>query len=394
VHSHNVTSRPAAKRRRRALLGAIAALSAVVLVAACGSSGGSGSSSGAGASSSSGAGASSSSQAGLAAAEALVSKYSQQPTTIPAHGVIGKPIPKGKTVVFVSCGTPNCSVEGNILQQATSLLGWTLKVINTKGTPESEKAAFDEAAQEKVNVVLYSAVDRSTFASDIPAFVASGTFLGACCITDKVGNGIDYAIDTPSQTALVGQLMAAWIIADSKGSAKTVYFDLPAFSILGTQGAAFNDYLTQNCPSCSADTVDIPVTDLGYDVPAVIVAYLRAHPSVNYVALSVDALAVGLPAALKAARLSGVKIVGEGATTINLQYIHAGQQGASVGFPYYEVLWAMVDAAARHEAGVPVNPSVGATPWLLVKDNAPVTDTIFPTVKNYEAQFKQLWGLG
>jgi len=335
-----------------------------------------------------------STDSGLAAAQALVAKYSQQPTQIPASTPIGKPIPKGKTVVFVSCGTPNCSIEGGIIKQATDLLGWTLNVINTDGTPETQKAAFAQAVQQKVNVVLYSAVDRATFAQYIPAFEANHTFLSACCITDPVGsNGIGYAIDVPAQTGVIGQLMAAWIITQSNANAHTVYFNLPAFSILNTQGAAYADYFKQNCSKCTSDSVDIPVTALGKDVPTRIVSYLRAHPSVKWVTVSVDALAVGLPAALKAAGLTDVQIVGEGATSTNLQYIQAGQQSASVAFPYYEVMWAMVDAAARYEAGATVPASVGATPWLLIKSNAPAPTDAFPTVKDYAQQFKALWGI-
>lgn len=367
-------------------MGAVAvALVLALLASACGGSGG-GNTSGANAGTDS---------AGTAAAKALVDKYSKQPTTIPANQPIGKPIPKGKTVVFVSCGTPNCAVEGDIIRSATDLLGWTLKVINTDGTPETQKAAFNQAAQQKVDVVLYSAVDRATFASDIPTFQANHTFLAACCITDPVGdNGINYAIDVPDQTAIIGQLMAAWIISESNGNAKSVYFNLPAFSILDTQGAAYKSYMQQNCPNCSVDSVDIPATALGKDVPTRIVAYLRAHPSVTWVTVSVDALAVGLPAALKAAGLSDVQIVGEGATSTNLQYIHAGQQSASVAFPYYEVMWAMVDAAARYEAGTTVPASIGATPWLLIKANAPNTNSdAFPTVADYASQFKKLWGI-
>jgi ribose transport system substrate-binding protein len=338
---------------------------------------------------------SSASSPGVAAAQALVAQYSQQPTKIPASEPIGKPIPKGKTVVFVSCGTPNCSVEGNIIKQATDLLGWTLDVINTDGTPETQKSAFAQAVQKKVDVVLYSAVDRATFAQYIPALKANHTFLSACCITDPVGgdSGIDYAIDVPAQTAVIGQLMAAWIIAQSNGKADSVYFNLPAFSILDTQGSAYKSYMQQNCSNCSTDSVDIPVTALGKDVPTRIVSYLRAHTKVKWVTVSVDALAVGLPAALKAAGLNDVQIVGEGATSTNLQYIHAGQQSASVAFPYYEVMWAMVDAAARYEAGATVPASVGATPWLLIKSNAPVTNDVFPTVKDYDTQFKALWGV-
>jgi ABC-type sugar transport system substrate-binding protein len=338
---------------------------------------------------------SASADSGLAAAQALVDKYSQQPKTIPATTPIGKPIPKGKTIVFVSCGTPNCAIEGGIIKQATDLLGWTLKVINTDGTPETQKSAFAQAVQQKVDVVLYSAVDRATFAQYIPQFQANHTFLSACCITDAVAGttGIGYAIDVPAQTAIIGQLMAAWIITQSKGDAQTVYFNLPAFSILKTQGTAYEDFLKQNCSKCTSDSVDIPVTAFGKDVPTRIVSYLRAHPKVKWVVVSVDALAVGVPAALKAAGLGDVQIVGEGATSTNLQYIHAGQQSASVAFPYYEVMWSMVDAAARYEAGADVPASIGATPWLLIKSNAPAPTDAFPTVKDYAQQFKTLWGI-
>ena len=84
-----------------------------------------------------------------------------------------------------------------------------------------------------------------------------------------------------------------------------------------------------------------------------------------------DGLTVGLPAALKAAGLRDVKIVGQGATPTNLQYMHSGDQAADVAFPYYEVMWSMVNAAAEHEAGVPVTPSVAPPLWVLTPSNAP-----------------------
>ena len=63
-----------------------------------------------------------------------------------------------------------------------------------------------------------------------------------------------------------------------------------------------------------------------------IVSYLRAHPEVNYVALSYDGVGVGLPAALKAAGLADkVKIIGEAPTATNVSYVEAGTQGAQDG---------------------------------------------------------------
>ena len=55
------------------------------------------------------------------------------------------------------------------------------------------------------------------------------------------------------------------------------------------------------------------MTSLGRDAPDRIVSYLRSHPQVSYVVLSVsNALGAGLPAALRAAGLADkVKIVGQ-----------------------------------------------------------------------------------
>ncbi len=108
---------------------------------------------------------------------------------------------------------------------------------------------------------------------------------------------------------------------------------------------------------------------------------------------STDAITIGLPAAIKAAGLSNVKIVGQGATPTNIQYLHSGQEGADVAFPYYEVMYAMVNAAIQDKAGMTVAPSVAPPAWLLTPSNAPnTTATVFPVVTTYQSQYQALWG--
>lgn len=334
-------------------------------------------------------------EAGLAAATKVVDAATQ-PTQLQVTTPIGKPVPKGKKLAFISCGSPECAQEGQIVKQATDALGWSLSVINTQGTPETEKAAFDQVAREKYDAVLYAAIDRSVFASDLAKLKANGTFISACCITDTPGaaSGIDYANNIPSQTADIGRLMAAWVVKESKGAANVAYVQLPAFTILKTSAEEFKKAMKDYCPSnCTTDELDIPLSALGVDVPTRIVSYLRAHPNVKYLAICTDGITIGLPAALQAAGLSDVKIIGQGATATNLQYIHAGQEGASIAFPYYEALWGMVDAVARHAAGVPQVKSAIPSLWLLTKDNAPTTDKLFPVIADSEQQFKKLWGV-
>ena len=388
-------------KRRYKVVGALV-VSAALALSACSSSGGGGGKTSAAAgggattaAAASGSAGGGSGGGGTAAAKAFVTKYSSRPTTIPVTTPVGKTVPKGKTVFFVSCGTPECAQESDIVKQGTDALGWTLKTINTDGTPETEKAAFEQAVRAKPVGILYTAIDKSVFAQYIPTLHANGTILSACCIIDPVGpNSIDYAVEIPTQTGFVGQLQAAWVAQDAGGSTNSVFVNIPSIPILTFALTNYNKWFPKYCSGCKNDTLNIPITALGKDVPTRIVAYLRAHSNVKYIVMSTDSLAIGLPAALKAAGLNTkVKIVGQGATATNLQYLRSGDQAVSVAFPFYESMMMMLDAVVRHAAGAPIIPSVTPPQWLLTKDNAPNTSKIFPIVPDVVDQFKKLWGV-
>ncbi len=383
-------------KRRFTMVGALV-VSAALALSACSSSGGGGggTTSAAAGGGTSAAATGSTGGGGTAAAKAFVEKYSSRPTQIPVTTPVGKTVPKGKSVFFISCGTPECAEESGIVKQGTDALGWTLKTINTDGTPETEKAAFEQAVRAKPAGILYTAIDKSVFAQYIPTLHANGTILSACCIIDPVGpNSIDYAVEVPSQTGFVGQLQAAWVASDAGGSTKSVFVNIPSIPILTFALTNYNKWLPQYCSGCKNETLNIPITALGKDVPTRIVAYLRAHSDVKYIVMSTDSLTIGLPAALKAAGLNTkVKIVGQGATATNLQYLRSGDQAVSVAFPFYESMMMMLDAVVRHAAGVAIVPSVTPPQWLLTKDNAPNTSKIFPIVPDVVDQFKKLWGV-
>ena len=76
-----------------------------------------------------------------------------------------------------------------------------------------------------------------------------------------------------------------------------------------------------------------------------------------------DALGTGLPAALKAAGLNKVKIVGQGGDPTAFQAIAQGQILGLVPFDYYNVDYQMVDALARHFAGAQVQQTRPPRGW-------------------------------
>lgn len=390
-----------ARKAARKPAAALAIVAAVLVAVGCSSSGSSSSSSAssgstASASSSGGSGLSAADQAGLAKAQAFLTTAEARPTQITNTVKVTKPIPQGKTVDFITCGaTPECTQEGQLVQDADNLLGWKTVILNNDGSSAQWKSDFDQVVRTKPAAVLFTGIPAALYASDAAALKANGTFVSTCCVTDEAGptTGIGYAIDTPNQVGPIGGAQAALVAAGSKDTADSLIVNLPDLPILDNGVTDYKTGMATYCPTCKVSELDIALANIATG-PATIVAYVRSHPSIKYVVAATDGLTVGLPAALKAAGLSDVQIVGQGATATNLQYMHSGEQAGDVAFPYYEVMWAMVNAVAQHEAGMAVTPSVAPPLWVLTPSNAPTSSLAFPLVLNYQAQFKALWGLG
>lgn len=324
----------------------------------------------------------------------FMAPFYERPTQIPNSTPIDKPIPTDKTVAFIGCGTSTCDLEADIIKEATDQLGWDFMNIPNDGTPEKVKAAWAQILRTKPDGVIYSATDRAIFENELQEAAKAGIMVTACCTTDKTDDALRFIIGKPEEEANKGRLMAGFLIDKSEGEGGAVYVDLSAFKILGAIKDSFYETYEKYCPDCKVDSIDIPVTALGVDVPDRIVGYLRANPDVKNVGLSVDgALGAGLPAALKAAGLNDVLVIGEGPDENTLQYIDSGQQAATVTFPYYEAMFAQVDALARLFADVPLDDAMTYPDWVVTKETLPTADAIFPVVEDVKEQYFKLWGV-
>jgi ABC-type sugar transport system substrate-binding protein len=371
-----------------ALVAALAAVVTAGAVAGCGSSNDSSSSS-----SSSSTAANASKSSALGEAQQIMQQGVARPTGISVTTPIGKPIPSGKKLVFISCGTSSCQLQGDIIKQAAAHLGWSSQTVATDGSPAQIQNAFTTALRNGADAVILNAATRDAIAKQLAQAKAKGVAYVGCCSTDTVGDGYLYNTSTPQQNARIGKFLAAAIASDSKGKdANTLYVDIPAFTILGALGESFKSEYQRLCEGCKYAKIDIALPQLA-NAPNTIVSYLRSHPDTKYVALSVtDALGTGLPAALKAAGLNDIKIVGQGGDPTAFQALKQGQILALVPFDYFNVDYQMVDALARHFTGEKIEQTAPPL-WLLTKDNLPSDYTkLFPSVESYQSQFLKLWG--
>ena len=370
----------------RSLVGVLA-IGAALGASGCGSDSGNDSGGGAAASGSAG--------PGVAKAQALAQKATARPTTIGLTTPVGKPIPTGKKVAFISCGVEACEIQGDIIKQGAADLGWTASTIGTDGSPEQLQNAFKTAMRQGADGVILNAVNRAAVAKQIEEAEQKGVAFVTCCSIEPTGDGILQNVAGKDNSARIGENLAAKIVADSGGKANTLFVNISAFQILQSLSKQFGSSYKQFCPDCGYASIDIPITSLGKDAPDRIVSYLRSHPQVNYVVLSVsNALGAGLPAALRAAGLADkVKLVGQSADTQTFQDLQADNIKSVVPFDYYGVDYLMLDALARHFAGAaPLN----ALPpmWIVTPENMPeaATKGLFPVVESYRDEFKKIWG--
>ena len=188
---------------------------------------------------------------GAAKAKEIVDKYIQRPTSIPLTTPVGKDIPTGKKIYFISCGVDVCEAEADIVKKATDILGWTTTKLSTDGSPQQVQNAWEQVVREKPDGVIYTGTPRSQIDQYITQAAANGTAVAACCVTDKPENGLIWVTSTPDQTADLAAPMAAWVVNDAAqaGNDKpgAVYVDLPDFPILSSLATGFEQNFKDMC---------------------------------------------------------------------------------------------------------------------------------------------------
>jgi ribose transport system substrate-binding protein len=320
----------------------------VMSAAACGSSG-SGSTSG----SSSASGSSGSAQgANVAAAEAALAPYTGHPSAFPVTTPLPEKLPAGKSFLFLQCGTPFCALAGLSLKTAVTAIGGKFTVVNAGTTAASSQAAASSALALKPDVVIFT-VDPALFGDGLKKLSAAGAkIVSISIVKDVAPYGVTFNYIGAAETENDGKLLADWVIAHKGVKANVVFYGLPTFDFSNPLQQAFVNQMKTLCQSCAVRTVPIDASTIGTTAPGTVVADLQAHPATNVAVFVSLQMAQGLPAAMKAAGLSGILTVGRAATPGNLQDIKAGNLTASLAIDEPVSTWTEIDAAARLLEGV------------------------------------------
>ena len=378
-------------------LTAVAAAGLALTTAACGSSSKSASSSSTTAGSSSSATtASPTGAAGASTVSAQVQQWLQRPTSINISQNIQGALPTGKTIDWLQCSVPACIALTAPLQEAVSTVGWTLRVVDAGVTPESVKAAWDKAVQDKPDAVIASGFSRALFEPELAQLKSMNIPVIDMTTADPPGNGLTAVFDYGPEYLASGKRLADYAISQAGDKINAVMVTSSAFANLSYVAQGFQQELQSQCPTCKVSSFQVPGTSIGTDLPTRIASYLTAHPDVNWAYIGYDDMVLGVPAALSGAGIGGkVKLVTIDNEPATQAYMKNGQDlVASDGFPGPEIMWREIDFLIRyfnHESTAP-DTAHNLPVWLLTGANVPSTTSSFPLVADYQAQYKALWG--
>jgi ribose transport system substrate-binding protein len=331
-------------------------------------------------------------------AEKANAEFETRPTSIGLKTPVAKPIPGGKKIAFVQCGVPACETEAGMLKEATDLLDWTLKPIPAGVTPESIQAAWEQAIREKPDAVVSSGFPRALYEKQLEKLGQMKIPVIQAYVADEPGNGLTAVVAGREASEIEGRGMADYILANSDSDEVTaglIYVN--GFETTAIVAESLQAELEKQCPGCSAKSLEVPVASIGSDLPQRITSFFTSNPEIEWSQVAFNDMIVGLPTALKGAGIENVNLL-----TLNLNpaiapYMEKGEYlklGFSIGFA--ETYWREIDLLARYFNGenYEENMDDATLPfWAVTAENLPSTTEEFPTVANYQQQYKELWGL-
>lgn len=378
-------------RTRIAVLATIAAAS--LTVAACGSSDDGGDAP----ASSAAATTATTTPATTAPAAPEVATALERPTSIGIDEPLRGPIARDKTIWWIQCSSPACVALTKPLKAATDAVGWQLRVVNAGLTPETVKAAWDQAAKGDPDAVIGSGFSRALYEPELKTLADRGVPVLNMTTADPPERGYAATQNYGPDFLAAGERLGAYVLERGGDDVHAVTMTVSAFANLGFVARGFTEAIERGCADCTVEEETLPATSIGNDLPTRVSTYLQAHPDVNWVYLGFADMMVGVPPALASAGVSrDVRFVTLDSLPTTAQYMADGNYlVAAEGSPKPEMMWRHVDFLLRHFNREPTAPATAHTlpAWTLTAETLPSTTDDFPLVEDYEQQYRALWGL-
>jgi ribose transport system substrate-binding protein len=303
------------------------------------------------------------------------------------------------TVVYVSGDQSYVSFVnwGRGVTEAAEALGWTAVTLNGKGTVTGTLAAMQQAVAMNPAAIVTSA-DASALQGPIKQAVDAG--IPVIGIHSAAFPGPDpetnLFMNIGSDPAAIGEIQAAYVIAESDGKARLLHFLDNSFAIARLKAQAATDPV-KNCKDCAfLEMVNIPIADQTKRIPPVISGILANYGDEWWGTTCCDNFYPYVASALRASGVppEKVRLVGADGPPSAYDMIRKGEyEVATVPEPStlfgYQAIDSIVRAMAGEEPAKFVQPT-----YLVTKDNVDKEGgdkNEFIPSNNFACHYKKYW---
>jgi ribose transport system substrate-binding protein len=235
----------------------------------------------------------------------------------------------GKTVIGLSLSTLNNPFFVDLrdgAKAAADAAGVDLVVVDSQDDASKQLSNIENLIQQKVSVIIVNPVDSKAI---VPAIEAANKANIPVITVDRSAAGGQIVSAIASDNVAGGKLAGQYIVDKLSGKGKVVEIEgVPGSSAANDRGKGFNEVIkaTAGITVVAKQTADFDRAK-GMKVMENI---LQANPEINAVFAHNDEMALGAVEAIKAAKRTGVMVVGFDATPDAVKAVNEGNLAATV----------------------------------------------------------------
>ncbi|HTW26747.1 MAG TPA: substrate-binding domain-containing protein [Acetobacteraceae bacterium] len=336
----------------------------------------------------------------VAHAKAVVAKLSGPQTEWTGPTSAPKPEP-GKKIAYLSGDENNdiCRLYGVFMKEAASHIGWSVTVIDGKGTPTGWLDGMREAIALNPNGIAMCA-DAASLQEPIREGLAKGiVFIGLhAAATPGPHPDIHLFFNISEAPEAIGPLEADVAIADSNGHANTVVITHNEYAIAKSKSDATVAEL-RRCPGCKVlEVANFPASAASDRMPGLMTGWVQRYGLPLYVTSVGDNDFDFAVPALRAGGIANdqVKLIGADGNRSAYGRIRAGDQYqiVTVAEPFELQAYEAIDQFNRAFNKQPPSDFI-QPPFLVTHANVDTEggskDMFFPG-NHYKEHYLQIWG--
>jgi len=269
-----------------------------------------------------------------------------------------------------------------------------MEALQAEQSLEGQRKALAQAIAKKPNGIAVSGMEPESYGDLYKQAKAAGIAVICSACLAAPGNGLlDTHIAGPKMLDLWGQMIAAFAVANVKGTPDVQAFGLSVYPVLVRYDKSFEKNLKLLSPKAK-----YKFNELTFQPGQIGNAY-KANPTTNFMSSDLGDFALDWPQQLfTVGATPGQKplIGGLTAGKAAIQALKDKTENAWTGYSLPIVGCTVIDSIARNSVGMPYDTKDLPTQILTPQNIGTVVLTPagdYLGVKDYVAQFKKLWGV-